>query len=375
MKIGLVCRHYLTTKGGLEKYTQNLSEELVRRGEEVHVFCNAGEEKAGVHLHHVPMFPFSSPGKNLSFALNAYRVVAGFQLDVVQSMERIWSQDIFRASDGINPIQMEKKYPNRIWRTFKAAGPRRQVLSMLERRVFQKNGARWILTNSKLVKDQVCQYYNVAEKKVHVIYNSVDTSRFQLGVRDRFRGPIRAEYGLDAEQYLILFVGNGYHQKGLPELLKALPRFKKKFRLMVVGNDSETRCRRLASRLGIANSTLFLGYQTQLERLYGAADLMVLPTRYDPFANVCLEAMACGTPVVTTRMNGVCEIITHGRDGYVMDHGTKCEISARIKDFMDIQDKTEMRQKAAFKAREFSMEKHMENLQKLYAHVCEEKRR
>ena len=53
---------------------------------------------------------------------------------------------------------------------------------------------------------------------------------------------------------------------------------------------------------------------------YGAADIFVLPTYYDPCANVCLEAMACGLPVVTTRQNGASELIFHERSGIVINH-------------------------------------------------------
>lgn len=376
MRIGLVCKHYCADRGGLENYTLNLSRELVHRGHEVHVFCNTGDGQPAVHMHHVPMFPFTSPGKNLSFSLNASRISAGLGLDAVQSMERIWSQDIFRASDGINPVQMKQRYSNPLNRRLKALMPRRQILTLLEKRILERNGARHIVTNSKMVKDQIRRYYKVADDRIHVIYNGVDTTRFHPGVRDRFRNSIRAKYGLAPEQQLILFAGNGYRQKGLPALLKALARIDgQMFRLLVVGSAQGRHCLRLAQQLGIAESIIFLGYRKRLEQLYGAADLMILPTRYDPFANVCLEAMACGTPVVTTKMNGVCEIYKHGHSGYVLDRGTDDEIAACLQNFMAVSNKPEMRQNASTTAAQFSMERHMEELLALYARICEEKRR
>lgn len=376
MKIGLVCRHFLSGKGGLERYTLALSDELVGQGHEVHVFANTGEEKPDIRLHHVPIFPFSSPGKNLSFALRASAIISGFGLDVVQSMERIWSQDIFRASDGINPVQMKQRYLNPILRRFKAITPRRQALTLLEKRIFQKNGARYIIANSNMVKDQIGHYYRVSDEKIQVIYNSVDTTRFNPAIRDRFRASIRTQHGIGADKLLILFVGNEYKQKGLPILLRAVAKFgHKKVRLMVAGIDSNKHYRRWVQQIGMAEATIFLGYQKKLEGLYGTADLLVLPTQYDPFANVCLEAMACGTPVITTKMNGASEIIEHGRDGFVLDSGTVDEVAARIKDFMAVTDKSAMRQRASAIANAFTMERHMDRILELYARVCEEKSR
>src|SRR5262245_16925202 len=59
--------------------------------------------------------------------------------------------------------------------------------------------------------------------------------------------------------------------------------------------------------------------RSDVERCYAGADLFVLPTLYDPFANTCLEAMACGLPILTTAVNGAAELIRDGTTGYVLD--------------------------------------------------------
>lgn len=376
MKIGLVCRHFLSTKGGLERYTLTLSTELVRQGHEVHIFANSGEKRPDFQLHHVPLFPLTSPGKNLSFAYMASKRTSEYPMDVVHSMERIWDQDIFRASDGINPVQMEQRYSNLFVRRFKAITPRRQALAYLEKRIFCQNGARFIMTNSNLVKDQIRYHYGVSPEKIHVIYNSVDLERYNLSVKDRFRKAVRTQYGIDDNDLLIFFVGNGFRLKGLPILLEALAHLRHgKIRLLVAGSDPIAPYRQWVEQNGLGNATTFLGYQTGLERFYGAADLLVLPTQYDPFANVCLEAMACGTPVITTRMNGVSEIIEDGYDGFILNTGKAEELSSRIRDFLNLPDKSIMMTRTAEKAKTFTMEKHMYQLINLYNLVCEGKRR
>jgi UDP-glucose:(heptosyl)LPS alpha-1,3-glucosyltransferase len=374
MRIGLVCQHYLETKGGLEKYTMNLSKELVRRDHEVHVFCKTAGPAEGIHIHRVGIFPFSSPGKNISFALRASAAASASGLDVIQSMERIWTQDIFRASDGINPIQMQEKYPNVLWRTFKAFGPRRQVLSLLERRIFLNGGANWILANSMLVKNQIIRYYHVAAEKIAVIYNSVDTGRFNPSRKTDFRSHIRKKYGIGSQERMILFMGNDFQRKGLALLLKAVANINgTPIKVFVAGSDAPGPYRRLARQTGIAENILFIGHFQHPEMLYGAVDLFVLPTRYDAFANVCLEAMACGTPVITTRNNGACEIITNQKDGYILETWNVEELAARIQAALHNSNHRAMGEHAARKTASFTMDRYMQSILSLYDKVCEAK--
>jgi UDP-glucose:(heptosyl)LPS alpha-1,3-glucosyltransferase len=90
-------------------------------------------------------------------------------------------------------------------------------------------------------------------------------------------------------------------------------------RLVVVGGRESPRWRRRVTDLGLAARVRFVGQVADPERYYAAADGFVLPTHFDPFANATLEAMAAGLPVVTTRSNGVAEVLTPGMDGFVLE--------------------------------------------------------
>ena len=376
MKIGLVCMNYLAARGGLEKYTVALSDALVRRGHDVHVFAHRGEPGPGIRYHRVPMFPVSSPGKNFSFAVMAAKHAAAQHLDVVQSMERIWNQDIYRASDGINPIQMQEQYPNPVIRRIKAAGPRRQVLSLLERRIYQDGGARFVMTNSKLVKKQILEYYRMPESRIAVIYNSVDSRIFNPSVKDRFRAAVRQRYGVGQDELLILFAGNDFQRKGLQPLMEAVFLLKDEpLKLIVAGSEPADRYKTWLTGRGLEKTVMFTGHQETLAPLYGASDLFILPTRYDAFANVCLEAMACGTPVITTTANGACEVIDSGRDGYVLHTASAPELARCILKFRAMTDPPAMAARAAEKAHGFTVDRYMQQIFCLYDRVREEKSR
>ena len=370
MKIALVCKNYLSTKGGLEQYTISLSRGLLQIGHEVHVFANKWQREPGVIFHHVPMVRFSSPGKNLSFAYFAERELSKEKFDVVQSMERILFQDIFRASDGINPVQMRERYSNPAVRKLKAMGPRRLALAFLEGRIFRNRGCRFVMTNSQLVKDQIIEYYQVNPEKIVVIYNSVDDTKFRPELKDVYRSAVRNKYGIRSDELLLLFVGNDFRRKGLQILLTAMTIRKNPWlRLMVVGSDRTAPYLRWAARNGLDKQVLFLGSHHDIHKFYAACDVFVLPTRYDAFANSCLEAMACGVPVITTCSNGASEIIENGKQGYLLRKWDPEELAERIRALECRTDRAAIGESGAIKAKNFTMASYMTQLTALYERV------
>ncbi|MFA5029033.1 MAG: glycosyltransferase family 4 protein [Candidatus Methylomirabilota bacterium] len=133
---------------------------------------------------------------------------------------------------------------------------------------------------------------------------------------------MRRRLGANPEDTLLLFVGSGFARKGLGSLLRVSSRLKRergRTILAVVGAGATESWRRQAERLGVADLARFVGAVPDPETYYRAADIFALPTHFDPFANATLEAMASGLPVVTTRLNGVSEILQPGVDGFVVD--------------------------------------------------------
>src|SRR5207245_11650621 len=104
------------------------------------------------------------------------------------------------------------------------------------------------------------------------------------------------------DQTALLFTGSGWERKGLRFAIAAMALCRnRKMRLLVAGRGNK--------RFYKSKRVQFLGEVSDLVRLYAAADIFILPTIYDPFSNACLEALACGLPVITTRANGFSEII------------------------------------------------------------------
>jgi len=292
------------------------------------------------------------------------------KFDIIHSMERIFYQDIFRVSDGINPVQMQQKYPHPVVRFIKKIGPRRIALSYLEHRIFVDKGCKIVMTNSELVKRNIIEHYRVDPENIVVIYNGVDTSRFNTKVKEKFRSSLREKYGIKKEELVLIFVSNNFKLKRLDLVLEAMTFLKNnKNRLFVIGADNHRTYQRWAINNGLDEQVLFLGPKRNIEKYYAASDIFVLPTLYDAFANVCLEAMGCGLPVITSDLNGAADLILDKENGYILKTQKAYELAAKIKALESLSERYRIGDNAANEAARFTMEKHISEVLKLYESV------
>jgi UDP-glucose:(heptosyl)LPS alpha-1,3-glucosyltransferase len=139
-----------------------------------------------------------------------------------------------------------------------------------------------------------------------------------------------------------------------------------RIRLFVIGADNYRTYRRWANTNSLGDQVLFLGSKRNIEKYYAGSDIFVLPTLYDAFANVCLEAMACGLPVITTDSNGAADLILDRENGYILKTQKADELSAIIKALEPLSERSRMGDNAAAKAACFTMEKHLSEVLKLY---------
>ena len=169
-------------------------------------------------------------------------------------------------------------------------------------------------------------------EKIKVVYNAIDTNRFDLKDQEATRNEVRQALGILQTTPVLLFVGSGFKRKGLPSAIRALARVDSEARLIVIGKDRISPYRALAKKEGVEKRVIFLGPLADVEQYYCASDLFVFPTIYEPFGNVCLEAMAAGIPLVTSRICGGSEVLDEGKNGYIIDDPTDpIEIAHKIR--------------------------------------------
>jgi UDP-glucose:(heptosyl)LPS alpha-1,3-glucosyltransferase len=334
MHIGLVKRSF-RLQGGGERQLGYLIEGLLAQGHAMHLFSEQpppGGQPAGLTYHALAAVPGPRALRALSFALRVRSALRHAGLTVVQSFDRTLGQQIYRAGEGVHREWLRRKRRSlpALARSWSELSLFDRVLLALERRVFCQTPI--IIANSQRGQEEITRHYGVPATRMLTIYNGVDTARFHAGIRRRFRDMQRAAWGVSAADLVLLFVGSGFHRKGLGCVIEAMGELRRRgmanVRLVVVGKGRLAPYQRLMRKVAVAEVVRFEGLRADVERCYAGADLFVLPTLYDPFANTCLEAMACGLPVLTTVVNGAMELMRDGIDGCVLGDAPSAETVA-----------------------------------------------
>jgi UDP-glucose:(heptosyl)LPS alpha-1,3-glucosyltransferase len=227
--------------------------------------------------------------------------------EIVFGMERTTCQTHYRAGNGVHAVYLRRRalVEPLLKRLTLRINPLHRKLLAMEKQAFEASDLKILFTNSHMVRQEILNSYSVSAQKIEVVHNGVEWQAWKLPFE-------RSLEQVREEPYQLLFVGNGYQRKGLLFLLKGLEKLKHKdFMLTVIGKDKNpSYFATMAAKLGLKEKVCFLGPQTTMVEHYQAADALVIPSIYDPFANVTVEALAMGLYVVSSPYNGGKEVLT-----------------------------------------------------------------
>jgi len=317
LSIVFVRRGYSPT-GGAEAYLKRLARGVMEAGHDVQLLATndwpAGEWPFGSITHLSSRSP-------VEFASELERMRAQFSFEILFSLERVWSCDVYRAGDGVHRAWLERrrKFELPLKRFVRSLGSKHQDLLRLEQSLFSGGNTKRVITASQMVKDEIVNLYGYPADKIDIVRNGVPLKKFRFG--PELREESREELNLNPDQIALLFAGSGWERKGLLFAIEAAALCKDhKMRLLVAGRGNARLYKTRRVRFWREEPVQFLGEVADMLRVYAAADIFILPTIYDPFSNACLEALACGLPVITTRSNGFSEMIEDGVHGSIVDH-------------------------------------------------------
>ncbi len=197
------------------------------------------------------------------------------------------------------------------------------------------NNCHRIIVATEKEKKDIVLYYDASPQTISVIPCGVNRELFRPADREQ----AKQQLGINGERKNILFVGRIEPLKGIDKLLMAVARLKDKrgIRLLIIGGDENSqhemaRLKRLSGELRMQESVSFLGLvkQDRLPLFYNAADACVIPSYYESFGLVALESLACGTPVVTTRVGGAESVVRQVEVGYVVEDNTPRRLAEKI---------------------------------------------
>jgi UDP-glucose:(heptosyl)LPS alpha-1,3-glucosyltransferase len=319
VRLGFIGRKY-DQSGGAELSFKLLAENFAARGHQTVLLAQSweGSLPAGAVFHPIPAGAGRARALR-SFAAKAAQAMRELRLEVCLALTRVPGVPFFRAGDGCHLAWLKHRAPYESWlkRHSFHLNPLHRAQLQLEAATLNAPELRLVIANSHMVKQEIEFYYGLPQDKIAVIYNPVRPSLMTDESKLRARAEIYEELGLKAGQPLILFLGSGFERKGLAFMIKALAALPEAV-LLVAGRGQSAFYERLARRCGVFKRVYFLGLRPDPQRLLAAAGLLALPTIYDPCANVCLEALAAGKPVVTTSRNGAKEMIQSGQNGFVI---------------------------------------------------------
>jgi len=356
--------------GGAERVAVNLSQRFSKRGHEVHVITAASDTPIeGINLHILKIKRLFSPWKIISFQRKVRQIIKNGKYDIVYSLCQVYPVDIYRVGGGIHGYWMRLQYPTPVFRWMKyLTSLVHLAMVYLEKQIFKEGNCKFFITNSKLIKNHVMEYFHIPEGKIKVIYNGIDNTIFNIGVKT-YRKTMREKYQIHDDELVLLFVANNWERKGLSTIIEAMQKTDiKKIRLLIVGRGKMRRYLSLAKSKRIhPDKLIFVGHTGDIEKYYGMADIFILPSIYEPFSNVCLEAMACGLPVITTKSNGASELIASGENGFILDDWKDSDNLARI--ILRLNENTireEMGNSAAKTAKNYTWERHIEKTSEIF---------
>ncbi len=305
LNVGFVRRGF-SPSGGAEAYLRRLAGALVAAGQETTLFTTEDWPDKEWALGRIIRIRADEP---IAFADELERTDPRKHCDLVVSLERIWRCDFFRAGDGVHQAWLDRRaqFQNSLQRIGRRFNKKHAVILRLEKALLGEGGARRVIANSAMVRDEIVRYYGFPGGAIDVIPNGVRVSEFGPAPLKHARA--RAQLKIGTDEIAALFLGSGWERKGLRFAVAAIE--KTRMRLLVAGRGNQRKYR--------SGNVAFLGEMEDVRLPLAAADIFILPTIYDPFSNASLEAMAAGLPVITTRANGCSEIVEPKVHGTIVE--------------------------------------------------------
>ena len=318
-------RRGYSPSGGAEAYLKRLAQGVVDLGHEAQLVATDDWPTNEWGFGSITRVKANSA---IGFADELKTTRPQLSCDVLMSLERVWCCNVYRAGDGVHQawLNRRRRFEMPLQRFVRSLNRNHRDILQLEESLFARGGAGRVIANSEMVKDEIVDLYRYPADKIDLVRNGVPLDRFRSD--PALREKSRVDLKLKPDEVALLFAGSGWERKGLRFAIEAFELCRdRKLRLLVAGRGDARGYK--PKRFFTEEPIRFLGEVADLRPIYAAADIFILPSVYDPFSNACLEALASGLPVITTRDNGFSEIIENDVHGSIVDRSSD---SAALRD-------------------------------------------
>jgi UDP-glucose:(heptosyl)LPS alpha-1,3-glucosyltransferase len=313
MRIALVIEKFDPAAGGNERSTEQIARRLIARGHEVTILASRGAAEAlpGGSIRLAPWLSTKTALGLMLFVRWAQAQLRTGNFDVSVSMTTAACADVIEPRGGTVRETLARNIamrPGEVRRTLKQLSlwtrPKQLVLLAAERRALNNPRLKRIVAISKYVADQLFHHYMMRSKNVALIPNAAEIRALDPQARAELRQRTRAALTINDHEVVFVFAAMNPGLKGLPHLLAAMQSIQDReprARLVIAGTHPR--------HAPMHHAIRWIGPTRQMDALYAAADVTVLPTWYDPSSKVVLESLLHGVPAISTLHNGASQWI------------------------------------------------------------------
>ncbi len=329
--------------GGMNVYVHQLAKKMAERSIDVSVFTRATSSQQaevvatdnGYQVHHVAAGPFETltkeqlPAQMCAFVRDVLRTDISNPFDVVHSHYWISGEiGTVVKERWQTPLVHSMHTMAKVKNAYRAAGERAEPEGRIRGEEDVVNMADRLIANSHQEVEDFDEFYGADRKKISVVHPGVDLDTFRPGDQSQ----VRKELGLPLDSCVVMFAGRIQPLKAPDVLVKAISLMKQTCRsytdglvVVIAGGISGPNTRYLTQleqlAAGLGSTVRFVSplKQPELAKWFVAADVVCMPSYNESFGLVALEAQACGTPVIASRVGGLTTAINDGVTGILID--------------------------------------------------------
>ncbi|QOV87762.1 glycosyltransferase family 4 protein [Humisphaera borealis] len=383
MNIALVILHADPAKGGAETYTVDLAKALADRGHAISMLASTFSDAVDARIERVEIQQTGATrtARYVSFLDNLDRHLETRRYDIVHAMLPVRRCDLYHPHAGVAieavasghlkhdsaMKQFAAKWANRLNR-------KRQRFATIEKTLLTPaagHSVPVVLCLSDYIQSAVRRHYPLPADRFATLVNAVDLAKFNPAAEVERGRATRQSLGISPDKVVGLIVAQDFARKGLREAILAWKQAADpRLVLLVVGKDDFAPYAGLAAGAVRPENLVYAGATRDVRPFYATADFFVLPTRHDPCSLVVLEALAMGLPVISTRFNGACQVMTEGTHGRILnDPADVPTLAGAMSEMLDNAKRHAMRDACLNLRPSLSYETHLDRLCAIYESV------
>jgi len=358
----------------MEIHVGILSEKLVKRGYDITVLCAPHSELANdLDAKGIRTIPFKPAGYiDILSILRTTKYLRKEKYDIIHAH---YSRDLWTLAPAVSlaggvPIVF-----------IKHIGTQKPKRDMLHKWIYAH--VCRIIAISNVIANNVIATHPVKAERVRVIHHGVDLEEFNLD--EKIRRKIRDEFHVKENEMLIGTIGRLQEGKGHLEFLDMAEAIHKEFpntKFLIVGEATrgeEFRAEKIYERIrqvNLGDNLILAGFRKDIPAVLSAMDIFAFPSRAEAFGLVLIEAMAAGLPVVSTKSDGVLDIVQDEETGLLVERQNSKQLTDAVKRLIIDVDKRQKFARAGKRkiAKEFTMQKMIEEIEKIYQECMDEAR-